>query len=121
MIKLLSGCALVVTLSSCTGQAPLSAPPDPAVAERVRTALGNDICADRLASALTAHHLTASGISRIELAPVLPGYPTEYSLALRQMWVRPAGQPGAIVVQYDPRGCRIAQVYARDGATLPTA
>lgn len=83
--------------------------------------MGNDVCADRVAGALAAHHVAASGISRIELAPALPGYPTEYSLALRQVWVRQASQPGAIVVRYDPRGCRIADVYARDGATLPTA
>ncbi|MGF6227586.1 hypothetical protein QFZ27_001541 [Inquilinus ginsengisoli] len=120
MIKLCSTLALVLALSCCAGQAPLTATPDPALAEKVHRALGNDICSGRVAGALAAHHLTAGSISRIELAPVTPGYPTEYSLALRQVWVRQPSQPGAIVVRYDPRGCRIAEVYGRDGATLPT-
>ncbi|HEY9346663.1 MAG TPA: hypothetical protein VIQ53_15200 [Inquilinus sp.] len=121
MAKLSSSLALVVTLSGCAGLIPPSATPDPALAEKVRSLIGNKDydCSGRVAGALAAYHLTADGISSIEIAPVTPGYPTDYSLAARQAWVRQRGQPGAIVVQYDPRGCRIAQVYARDGATLP--
>jgi hypothetical protein len=91
------------------------------LAEKVRTAMGSDVCSGRVAGALAAYHLTGSGISSIELAPFTPGYPTEYSLAMRQVWVRQSGQPGAIVVRYDPRGCRIATDDARDGATLAAA
>jgi hypothetical protein len=81
--------------------------------------MGNDACSGPVAGALAAYHLTAGGISSIEIAPFTPGSPTEYSLAARQAWVKQPGQPGAIVVQYDPLSCRIAQVYARNGATLP--
>lgn len=121
MTELRSSLVLVLALAGCAVQAPSSATADPALAEKVRTMMRNDDCSGPVANALAAHHLTAGGISRIEMAPVLPGYPTEYSLAQRQAWVRQAGQPGAIVVEYDPRGCRVATVYARDGATLPEA
>ncbi|MFE0752693.1 hypothetical protein ACFW16_01980 [Inquilinus sp. NPDC058860] len=119
MAKLRSSLALVLALPGCAGLIPPSATPDPALAEKVRGLMGDDACSGRVAGALAAYRLTADGISSIEIAPVTPGSPTEYSLAARQAWVRQPGQPGAIVVQYDPRGCRVAQVYARDGGTLP--
>ncbi len=119
MAKLRSSLTLILTLSGCAAQVPPSATADPALAEKVRTQMGNNECSGRVANALSAYHLTAGGISSIELAPATPGYPTEYSLALRQVWVRQSAQPGAIVVTYDPRGCRVATVQARDGATLP--
>ncbi|KGM32966.1 hypothetical protein [Inquilinus limosus] len=119
MAELRSSLALILVLSGCAGVP--SATPDPALAEKVRSLMGGDICSDRVAGALAARHLTAAGISGIERTPVTPGYPTEYSLAQRQAWVRQPGQPGAVVVQYDQQSCRIALVYARDGATLPDA
>jgi hypothetical protein len=119
MAKLRSSLALVLALSGCAGLVPPSATPDPALAEKVRSLMGDDACSGRVAGALAAYHLTAGGISSIEIAPFTPGSPTEYSLAARQAWVKQPGRPGAIVVQYDPLSCRIAQVYARNGATLP--
>lgn len=119
MAKVRFSLALILILSGCAAQVPPSATADPALVEMVRTAMGNDSCSGPVANALAAYRLTADGISRIELAPATPGYPTEYSLALRQVWVRQAGQPGAIVVTYDSRDCRVATVHARDGATLP--
>ncbi|MGK9165970.1 hypothetical protein KXR53_06720 [Inquilinus limosus] len=121
MAKLRSSIALVVALSGCAGLVPPSATPDPALAEKVRGLMGNedDDCSGRVAGVLAAYHLTAEGISRIELTPVPPRRPDDYNLSQRQAWIRQPGQPGAIVVQYDRGNCRIAQVYARDGATLP--
>ncbi|MGO1075400.1 hypothetical protein [Inquilinus sp. CA228] len=121
MAKLRSSLALVLALSGCAGLVPPSATPDPALAERVRSLMGDEDydCSARVASALAPYHFTAGGISRIDLAPVPPRRPDDYNLSQRQAWIRQPGQPGAIVVQYDRGNCRIAQVYARDGATLP--
>lgn len=121
MARLRSCIALVLLLSGCAGQAPPSATPDPAVADTVRSQMGNEVCSDRVAGALTARHLAASDIARVELAPYTPGYPTEYSLALRQVWVRQTNRPGTIIVRYDPRDCRIATVDEQNGAMLPPA
>jgi hypothetical protein len=122
MVKLSSSLALVLALSGCAGLAPVpSVTPDPTLADKVRSLMGNEEydCSGRVAGALAAHHLTAAGISRIELTPVPPADPNDYFLGQRQAWVRQPGQPGAIVVQYDRRTCRIATVYPREGATLP--
>ena len=121
MAQLRSSLALVLALSGCAALVPPSATPDPTLAEKVRTLMGNEDydCSGRVAGALAAYHLTADGISRIELAPVPPARPDDYNLGQRQAWVRQSGQPGAIVVQYDRMTCRIAVVSARDGATLP--
>jgi hypothetical protein len=121
MAQLRSSLALVLALSGCAALVPPSATPDPTLAEKVRTLMGNEDydCSGRVAGALAAYHLTADGISRIDLTPVPPADPTDYFLPQRQAWVRQPGQPGEIVVQYDRGDCRIATVYARDGATLP--
>lgn len=122
MATLRSSLALVLALSGCAGLAPApSATPDPALAEKVRTLMGKDDydCSGRVAGALAAYHVAAAGISRIELTPVPPADPNDYFLGQRQAWVRQAGQPGAIVVQYDRRTCLVSTIYARDGATLP--
>ncbi|WP_342234690.1 hypothetical protein [Inquilinus sp. OTU3971] len=121
MAKLRPNLAFILALSGCTGLVPPSATPDPALAERVRSLMGDDdVCSGRVAGALAPYRLTAGGISRIDLAPVPPRRQDDYNLSdQRQAWVRQPGQPGAIVVQYDRGNCRIAQVYARDGATLP--
>ncbi|MGK9233018.1 hypothetical protein KXS07_15305 [Inquilinus limosus] len=120
MAKLRSSLALVLALSGCAGLVPPSATPDPALAEKVRGLMGDDVCSDRVAGALAAYHLTAGGVSRIDLSPVPPRRQDDYNLSSqRQAWVRQPSRPGAIVVQYDRGNCRVAQVYARDGATLP--
>lgn len=124
MAKLRSSLALILALSGCAGLAPPpSATPDPALAEKVRSLMGTEErdCSAGIAGALAGQHVTAAGISRIDLTPVPPADPNDYFLGQRQAWVRQPGQPGAIVVQYDRRTCRIATVYARDGATLPGA
>lgn len=117
MTKPWSSLAIVLALSACA--VPPSATPDPALASRVQSLMGDDVCSARVAGALAAYRLTADGIAGIDLSPVPPGYSSQYDLGQRQAWVRQPGQPGAIVVQYDRRGCRVATVYARDGAVLP--
>jgi hypothetical protein len=120
MAKLRSSLALLLALSGCAGLVPPSATPSPALAEKVHSLMGEDrACSRPIAGALAAYHLTADGISSIDLTPVPPADPTDYFLPQRQAWVRRPGQPGQIVVQYDRGDCRIATVYARDGATLP--
>jgi hypothetical protein len=121
MAQLRSSLALVLALSGCAGLVPPSATPDPALAEKVRSLMGNEEydCSGNVAGALAAYHITAGDISRIDLSPVPPADPSDYFLGQRQAWVRQPGQPGAIVVQYDRRNCRIAQIYARGGTTLP--
>lgn len=121
MARIRFSVATVLALTGCADLVPPSAAPDPSLAEKVQTLMGNEVCSNRVAGALAAYHVTAGEIGGIELAPWIPGWPTEYTLAQRQAWVRQAGKPGAIVVRYDPRDCRIATVYARDGATLPSA
>ena len=120
MAKLRSSLALVLALSGCAGLVPPSATPDPALAEKVRSLMGNGRLLRprrRRAGGLSPHG--GRHLQHRDRAGSRPADPTEYSLGQRQAWVRQPGRPGAIVVQYDRRSCRIAQVYARNGATLP--
>ena len=108
-------------LTGCIAAAPPEAAPDPAVAAKLRQLSGGDACSDRIAGALTAAGITADRISDYDLAPIATGgrrnSGTRRNLQ-RQAWLKMAGG-GNVVVQYEPSSCRIALLYARDGAVLP--
>ena len=108
-------------LTGCIAAAPPEAAPDPAVVAKLRQLSGGDACSDRIAGALTAAGITADRISDYDLAPIATGgrrnSGTRRNLQ-RQAWLKMAGG-GNVVVQYEPSSCRIALLYARDGAVLP--
>ena len=119
MIRATAVCALL--LSGCAGNLPPSAPPDPAVAAKLRQLSGGDACSDRIAGALTAAGITADRISDYDLAPMATGGRRNSGNRRnlqRQAWLKLAGG-GNVVVQYEPSSCRISTLYARDGAVLP--
>ncbi|MGK9171413.1 hypothetical protein KXR53_34315 [Inquilinus limosus] len=110
-------------LTGCIAAAPPEVAPDPAVAARVRQLSGNNACSDRIAGALTAARITADRISGYDLAPVSPGgrrISGNRRALQRQAWFKMAGG-GIVVVQFESSNCRIAALYARDGATLPAS
>jgi hypothetical protein len=114
-----AGCVL----TGCIAAPPPEAPPDPAVAAKLRQLSGNNACSDQIAGALTAAGITADRITGYDLAPAATAGRrsggTRRNLQ-RQAWFKMAGG-GNVVVQFEPSSCRIALLYARDGATLPTA
>ncbi|MGK9236974.1 hypothetical protein KXS07_34915 [Inquilinus limosus] len=112
-----------VVLTGCIAAAPPEVPPDPAVAAKVRQLSGNNACSDRIAGALTAAGVTANRITDYDLAPAATGGRRSGGMRRnlqRQAWLKMAGG-GYVVVQFEPTSCRISLLYARDGATLPTA
>ena len=110
-------------LTGCIAAAPPEASPDPALAAKLRQLSGNDACSDRIAGALTAAGITADRVAGYDLAPAATAGRrsggTRRNLQ-RQAWLKMAGG-GNVVVQFEPPSCRIAILYARDGAVLPTA
>jgi len=112
-----------VVLTGCIAAAPAEVAPDPAVAAKIRQLSGGNVCSDRIAGVLTAHRIGADMITGLDQPPVGSGSGRGRSTnraAQRQAWLKLA-EGGAIVVQYEPSGCRIAAAYARDGAVLPAA
>ncbi|MGL4965279.1 MAG: hypothetical protein ACRC67_28925 [Inquilinus sp.] len=108
-------------LTGCIAAAPPEAAPDPALAAKLRQLSGGDACSDRIAGALTAAGITADRISDYDLAPLASGGRRNSGIRRnlqRQAWLKMAGG-GSVVVQYEPSSCRIALLYARDGAVLP--
>jgi len=109
-LLLLAGCASLTP--------PAQVAPDPAVAERVSQLSDGGACSAAIAGTLTAHHITAGQIASVyERILVSNHQPYEQN----QAWVGLTGQPGHVVVQFTPLTCWINTIYARDGATLPTA
>jgi hypothetical protein len=110
-------------LTGCIAAAPPEAAPDPAVAAKLRQLSGGNACSDRIAGALTAAGIAADRITDYDLAPAATSGRrsggTRRNLQ-RQAWLKMAGG-GNVVVQFEPSSCRIALVYARDGAVLPRA
>ncbi|WP_026873038.1 hypothetical protein [Inquilinus limosus] len=110
-------------LAGCIAAAPPEVPPDPAVATKVRQLSGNNACSDRIAGALTAAGITADRIIDYDLAPAATGgrrHSGTRRNQQRQAWLKMAGG-GSVVVQFEPSTCRIALLFARDGAVLPAA
>lgn len=108
-------------LTGCIAAAPPEATPDPAVAAKLRQLSGGAPCSDRIAGALTAARITADRISDYDLAPAPTGGRRNSGNRRnlqRQAWLKMAGG-GNVVVQFEPSSCRIATLYARDGAVLP--
>jgi hypothetical protein len=109
-LLLLAGCASL--------RPPPQVAPDPAVAERVSQLSDGGACSSAIAGTLAAYHITAGQIASVyERILVADHEPYEQN----QAWVGLTGQPGHVVVQFTPLTCWINTVYARDGATLPTA
>jgi hypothetical protein len=110
-------------LTGCIAAAPPEAAPDPAVAAKLRQLSDGNACSDRIAGALTAAGIAADRITDYDLAPAATSGRrsggTRRNLQ-RQAWLKMAGG-GNVVVQFEPSSCRIALVYARDGAVLPRA
>ncbi|WP_225767078.1 hypothetical protein [Inquilinus sp. Marseille-Q2685] len=110
--------ACTVLLSACGGGVPPSAPPDPAVAARVRSLSGDDPCSDAFAGVLTAFRIPPNNLTGFVLPTVAhdhPGLPL-----LRQAWFK-LSSGGSLVLGYDADQCWVTDVNARDGAVLPTA
>ncbi|WP_395680994.1 hypothetical protein [Inquilinus sp.] len=110
-------------LTGCIAAAPPEAPPDPAVAAKLRQLSDNNACSDRIAGALTAARVTADRITDYDLAPAATAGRRSGGMRWnlqRQAWLKIAGG-GNVVVQFEPNSCRISLLYARDGAVLPAA
>lgn len=113
-IRAIVACTLL--LSACGGGLPPSAPPDPAVAAKVRSVSGNTPCSDAFAGTLTAYRIPADSLVSFMLPTVSydhPGPPL-----LRQAWFKLAGG-GSLVLGYDATQCFVTDIIARDGAVLP--
>lgn len=110
-------------VAGCIAAAPPESAPSPAIAAKVRDLSGNAACSDRIAGALTAAAIPADRIDGYTLAPAATGSGRNSGTrrdVQRNAWLHMAGG-GSVVVQFDPTTCRIATLYARDGATLPKA
>lgn len=115
MIRAIPACALL--LSACAGSLPPSAPPDPAVAAKVRSLSNDNPCSDAFAGVLTAYRIPPDRLVGFVLPTVSydhPGTPLE-----RQAWFKLAGGGGSLVMGYDATQCGISDINARDGAVLP--
>ncbi|MFE0754747.1 hypothetical protein ACFW16_12385 [Inquilinus sp. NPDC058860] len=113
-IRALFACLLL--LPGCAASLPPAAPPDPAVAAKVRTLSDDDPCSDAFAGVLTAYRIPPDRIVGFVLPTVAhdhPGLPL-----LRQAWFKLSGG-GSLVLGYDATQCWVTDINARDGAVLP--
>lgn len=108
--------ACVLLLAACGGGVPPTAPPDPAVAAKVRSLSNGNACSDAFAGVLTAYRIPPDRLAGFDL-PTLsqdhPGLPQ-----LRQAWFSLAGG-GSLVLGYDATQCWVSDITPRGGAVLP--
>ena len=108
-----------VVLTGCIAAAPAEVAPDPAVAAKVRQLSDGNSCSDRIAGVLTAYRIGAGQIADVSISSVTRRNGSSLDVQ-RQAWVKMA-TGGNVVLRFDPSLCRIATIYARDGAVLPAA
>jgi hypothetical protein len=114
--------ACTLLLAGCGGLAAAPhAAPDPALAQRITQLSGHPTCSDAIAGTLTAYHIPASRITSVTRLVSVVGNHAFYDQNWAEAWLALADHGGHIVVDYSPNTCWIGHVYARDGATLPTA
>jgi hypothetical protein len=107
---------LAALLAGCIASGPPPATPDPALVQTVDQMLGGNHCAPEIAGQLAGYRLAAAAVASIYQQPVQDSY--FVALAQRQIWVKLAGRPGSVVVQYDRDTCRIVNSYGADGAVF---
>jgi hypothetical protein len=104
-------------LSACGSVVPPTAPPDPAVAARVKALSGDNACSDAFAGVLTAYRIPPGSLASFDLPTISydhPGTPV-----LRQAWFNLSGG-GSLVLGYDATQCWVTDITPRGGAVLPT-
>jgi glycerol uptake facilitator-like aquaporin len=105
-----------ITLAGCISGGPAPATPDAALVQAVDRALGGNQCSPAIASQLAGFRLNAASVGSIYQQPVLDA--NIQSFTQRQIWVKLAGRPGSVVIQYDKDSCRLINSYGADGASF---
>jgi hypothetical protein len=110
--------AAVLALTACAGLGgPSLNRPDPAAVAALNRMQAHP-CNGTVAAALASYNIPIGDIRSLFHTEIIGGVDDD-TIIKYQSWMESANQPGRLVVETDPFGCRLIQTYTRYGASFP--